>query len=427
MEWAFWFLGNLDTLSRMKEAEWSKVLGWPGYRVYRHEIDEQAKTLKLWVRRKRGNRKLICSGCGRKLAEAYDSYEREVRDLPCFEFRTTVVIELYRVRCPDCGVKTEKVPQLPSKAPFSKRFEEAVGLACESAAVRRVARQFGLASSTVRAIDLRYLSRWAKERRKPALRQMGVDEIYLGKKQKFLTVVSNLETGEPLWFGRERKKQTLDEFFEKHLSAFQRSAIRAACVDMWEPFRQSLEQWVPECRIIYDKFHILQHASQAVDEVRRAEFFRKGGAARDLVRGKRWLLLTSWLNLDRGKRRQLNALFALNRRILKAYLLKESLAHLWDYSYEGAMLRSLQKWIDQLRWQRLKPMEKLAQMLLDHLEGILNYCRTRVPMGVVEAVNGNIKALLRRGRGYRDMNYLLLKAQRLAATKTEFVAFEKAA
>jgi len=196
---------------------------------------------------------------------------------------------------------------------------------------------------------------------------------------------------------------------------------------MWEPFRQSLEQWVPECRIVYDKFHILQHASQAVDEVRRAEFFRKGGAARDLVRGKRWLLLTSWLNLDRSKRRQLNALFALNRRILKAYLLKESLTHLWDFRYEGAMLRYLQKWIDQLRWQRLKPMEKLAHMLLDRLEGILNYCRTKVPMGVVEAVNGNIKALLRRGRGYRDMNYLLLKAQRLAATKTEFVAFQKAA
>ena len=73
------------------------------------------------------------------------------------------------------------------------------------------------------------------------MRQMGVDEIYLGKKQKFLTVVTNLETGEPLWFGRERKKETLDEFFEKHLSVFQRSAIRAACVDVWEPFRQSLE------------------------------------------------------------------------------------------------------------------------------------------------------------------------------------------
>jgi transposase len=411
----------------MRDADWTKVLGWPGYRVYSHEINEEAKTLKLWVRRKRGNRKLVCSGCGRKLREMYDTYEREVRDLPCFEFRTTVVVELYRVRCPDCGIKTEKVPQLPSKAPFSKRFEEAVGLACESAAVRRVARQFGIAASTVRAIDLRYLKRWAGSRRKPALRHMGIDEIYLGKKQKFLTVVSNLQTGEPLWMGPERKKETLDEFFSQQVSAFQRSAIRAACVDMWEPYRQSLEQWVPQCQIIYDKFHVLQHASAAVDEVQRAEFFRKGGRAREIVKGKRWLLLSRWVHLDRKKKQQLNQLFALNRKLLKAYLLKESLARLWNYTYEGAMLRYLQGWIDQLRWQRLKPMQKLAKMLLDHLEGILNYCRTKIPMGVVEAVNGNIKSLLRRGRGYRDLNYLLLKAQRLAFTKTEFVAFQKAA
>ena len=411
----------------MRENDWTKVLAWPGYRVYRHEINEVAKTLKLWVRRKRGNRKLVCSGCGRKFSDAFDSYEREVRDLPCFEYRTTVVVELYRVRCPDCGIKAEKVPLLPTKAPFSKRFEEAVGLACESAPVRRVARQFGLAASTVRAIDLRYLKRWAGARRKPALRQMGIDEIHLGKKQKFLTVVTNLETGEPLWFGRERKKETLDEFFEKQLSAFQRSAIRAACVDMWEPFRQSLEQWVPNCRIVYDKFHIMQHAGAAVDEVRRAEFFRKGGAAREVVKGKRWLLLSRWVHLNTQKKRQLNQLFALNRRVMKAYLLKESLDRLWSYTYEAAMLRYLKSWIDQLRWQRLKPMEKLARMLLDHLEAILNYCRTKVPLGVVEAVNGNIKALLRRGRGYRDMNYLLLKAQRLAATKTQFIVLQKAA
>ena len=79
----------------------------------------------------------------------------------------------------------------------------------------------------MRGIDIRYLRRWAAARRKPALRQMGVDDdIYLGKKQKFLTVVSNLETGEPLWFGRERKKETLDEFFDKQLSPY-RTSIKA--------------------------------------------------------------------------------------------------------------------------------------------------------------------------------------------------------
>jgi len=409
------------------DNELTRILQWPGYRVYRQKIDEKNKILELWVRRKRGNRKLECSGCGRKIADAYDSNERAVRDLPWSGLRTTVHIEVYRVKCPDCGVKVEKVPLLPSKAPFSKRFEDAVGQACESAAARQVARRFALPESTVRAIDLRYLERWAATRRKPALRQMGVDEIHLGKKQKFLTVVCNLETGEPLWFGRERKKETLDAFFQEDLSARQRRGIEAACVDMWEPFRWSIEQWAPHCRIVYDKFHIMQHANDAIDEVRRAEFFRKGGRMRGLVTGKRWLLLSRWVNLTAGKRQELNQLFALNRKLFKAHLLKESLDRLWTYRYEGAMLNYLQRWIDQLRWQRLEPFQKLALMLLDHLDGILNYCRTKVPLGVVEAVNGNIKSLLRRGRGYKNLRYLLLKAQRMAATRTEFVVFKKAA
>ena len=91
--------------------------------------------------------------------------------------------------------------------------------------------------------------------------------------------------------------------------------------------------------IVYDNFHVMQHGNRAVDEVRRAEFFRKGGRMRGLVKGKRWLLLTRWVNLTAGKQQQLNHLFTLNRRLLKAYLLKESLERLWEYRYEGAMVR----------------------------------------------------------------------------------------
>ena len=116
----------------MADNDWTRILGWPGYKVYRHELDERGKRLKLWARRKRGNKQLMCSGCGKLVSEIVESYEREVRDLPCFEYLTTVVVELYRVRCPDCGVRTEKVPLLPSKAPFSKRFEDAVGELCET-------------------------------------------------------------------------------------------------------------------------------------------------------------------------------------------------------------------------------------------------------------------------------------------------------
>jgi transposase len=411
----------------VRDTDFTKILSWPGYRVYRHEIDEAAKRLRLWVRRKRRPRPLICSGCGRRVREVHDVNEREVRDLPWGEYRTTVVVEVCRVRCPDCGVRIERVAQLPSKAPFSKRFEEAVGLACESGAARQVSRQFGLAPTTVRAIDLRYLERWAAHRRQPALKHMGVDEIWLGKRTKFLTVVTNLESAEPLWFGRDRTQATLDDFFREELSRGQRQRIVAACVDMWQAFTNSIHAWAPGCRIIYDKFHVMQHANAAVDEVRRAEFFRKGGSSRQVVKGKRWLLLSRWVHLNATKRQQLNTLFALNRRVFKAYILKESLERLWTYRYEGAMVRYLRSWIDQLRWQRLPAFDKLAAMLVDHLDGLLNYCRTPVRFGVVEAINGNIKALLRRGRGYTNLRYLLLKAQRQAVTKTEFIVLKKAA
>jgi transposase len=214
------------------------------------------------------------------------------------------------------------------------------------ASARQVGRQFGLAASTVRAMDLRYLERWNGSRRKPALRQMRVDEIYLGKKQKFLSVVCNLETREPLWFAQERKKESLAGFFQTELGARPRRGIQAAWVDLWEPYRLSIEQWAPHCQIIYDKFHIRQHANAAVDEVRRSEFFRKGGRTRGVVQGKRWLLLSRWVNLDTGKKRQLNQLFALNRRVMQAYHAQgklEPALYLFSRRCDGALREELDR------------------------------------------------------------------------------------
>jgi transposase len=184
-----------------------------------------------------------------------------------------------------------------------------------------------------------------------------------------------------------------------------------------DAFRLSLQAHVPHAKIVYDKFHVLRHASEALDETRRAEFFRQGAEARGLIRGKRWLLLRRWTHLDGEERQTLRELFALNRRLAKAYLLKEQLAQLWNYTYEGAARRFLTTWLLALRWQRLPAFQKLARMLMQHLDGILNYCHEKVPFGKVEAINGNIRAMLRRGRGYRDHEYLLLKVQRATATR----------
>jgi transposase len=401
----------------MPEEIVARILRLPGYGVYAWDTDEAANTLTLSIRQTGLAPAYICGSCGISRHEVHSGTERRVRDLPWGTWQVWLRVEVHRVRCRQCGVRTERLSFIGGKAHYTTRLEAALAQGCEAAPVSRVAAQWGLPPETVRRMDKRVLRRWAARRPRRPLRYLGVDEIFLGKTVKFLTVVSDLETGEPLWVGRERKRETLDRFFAEALPPRRRRAVRAVCVDMWEPFRLSLQAHLPHARLVYDKFHVLRHASEAVDETRRAEFFRQGAEARGLIRGKRWLLLRRWANLDGEERQTLHALFALNRRLAKAYLLKEQLVHLWTYTYEGAARRFLTNWLRALRWQRLPAFQKLGRMLTRHLDGILNYCHEKVPFGKVEAINGNVRAMLRRGRGYRDQEYLLLKVQRATATR----------
>jgi len=391
-----------------------RILRLPGYGAYETLFDEETSTAVLRVRQTAGDPYFTCSGCGIGVREVHDSGERRVRDLPWGAWRIWLVLEVHRVRCRRCGVKAERFEFLEGKHPYTRRFSEAVARDCEDMAVSRVASKWGLSPQTVRRIDKRALAVWSARRKRRPLRQMGVDELFW-RKGKCLTIVSDLELGEPIWAGPERKRETLDRFFAERLPPRLRRAVRAVCIDMCAPFVASIRDHLPKAAIVFDKFHVMKHVNDAVDETRREEFFRRKGRFREAMRGKRWLLLTRWRNLSRSKRTELQEALTLNRRLFKAYYLKEQLERLWTYTYEGAALRFFIQWLLSLRWQRLPAFKKLARTLYDHLDGIIAYCRHKVPFGVVEAINGNLRSLIRRGRGYRDHEYLILKAQKSTA------------
>jgi transposase len=145
----------------------------------------------------------------------------------------------------EVSTEAERIDFFEGKHPYTRRFAAAVARDCEDAAVRRVAAKWGLSASTVRRIDKRSLLEWAKGRRRRPLRQMGVDELFWGK-GKCLTVVSDLEAGEAIWAGPERKKATLDRFFAEYLPARRRHAVKAVCIDMWRPFLDSVREHLPK-------------------------------------------------------------------------------------------------------------------------------------------------------------------------------------
>jgi transposase len=398
----------------MPEEIIRRILRLDGYEVFDTVFDETEMTVTLRLRQNPRDPFHTCGGCGIGVRDIHSSRERSVRDLPWGEWKLWLVVEMHRVVCPRCGVKTEQLHFLEGKQRYTKRFAAAVARECEDAPVNRVAGRWGLSVQTVRRIDKRSLEHWSQARPRKPLRWMGVDEIFW-KKGRCLTVVSDLELGEPIWAGPDRKQETLDRFFSEKLLRRRRRAVRAVCMDMWKPYLQSVRQHLPRAAIVFDKFHVMKHVNAAVDETRRQEFFRQGAAMRASMRGKRWLLLTRWRNLDRTKRGLLNEALALNRRLFKAYFLKEQLERLWEYTYEGAARSFFANWVRSLRWQRLPAFKKLAATLQRHLQGILSYCHHKVPFGVIEAINGNIRAVIRRGRGYRDHEYLILKVQKTTA------------
>jgi transposase len=265
-----------------------RILRLPGYGVFRSEFDEVTSTALLYVRQVAAGPLYTCGGCGIEVGDVHDVRERWVRDLSWGAWKISLVLELHRVRCCRCGVKTERMDFLAGKHPYTRRFAAAVARDCEDMAVSRAAAKWGLAPQTARRNDKRALAEWQRGRRRRPLRYMGVDELFWGK-GKCITVASDLELGEPICAGEDRKRQTLDRFFSEQLPPRLRRAVRAVCVDMYEAFIGSIGQHLPRAVIVFDKFHVMKHVNAAVDGTRRPEFFRRRGEWRAVMRGKRWI------------------------------------------------------------------------------------------------------------------------------------------
>lgn len=288
---------------------------------------------------------------------------------------------------------------------------EQVGKFCRDMTNKAVADAMHLHEHTVKDLDKLYMQKWLDKTPKPAPRVIGIDEISIRKGHTYRIVVSDLERGRPIWIGGEgRKEVDMDKFFAE-LGSKKAKHIRLGVMDMWEAFRNSTKKHAPQAKILFDKFHILRHLSEAMDKVRREEYKRVTGSDRKFIKGQRYTLLAHWENLTLEGRESLKKLLSANKRIQTAYLLKEEFGQLWNYKNEKWAKKFFENWKQQLKWQRLKPFEKFATMIEKHWDGIVSYCHpdNKVKLGFVEGMNNKIRVIQRRAYGYRDEEYLRLK------------------
>jgi len=335
-----------------------------------------------------------------------------VRDLAVAGWRIYLEFERWRVRCPGCAsVHVEHLDWLAKNPRYTQRFAMHVGKLCRDMPNKAVAEMERLHHSTVKDLDKLYMQKQLELAGLPAPRAIGIDEISIRKGHNYRVIVSDLERGRPIWVGGEGRKESDIDLFFKVLGEKKSRRIKLAAMDMWKPFRNSVMNNAPNARIIFDKFHIMRHLSKSLDEVRRNEYKRLSGKDRSYIKGQRYTLLSRRENLSLDGRRALKKLLLANRRLNTAYLLKESFGQLWDYRTERGARAFFERWQDSLKWQRLKPYRKFAQLIESHWHGIASYCHpeNKVSLGLVEGVNNKIRVLQRRAYGYRDEQFLKLK------------------
>jgi transposase len=308
-------------------------------------------------------------------------------------------------------VKRERLEDLLDNALHTKRYARHVGRQCRTQSIADVARSERLDWHTVKRLEMQYMQEQLERAGKARPAVIGIDEISVRKGHEYRIVVSDLEKRRPIWFGgHDRSEASMDQFYE-FIGEKQAKRIRLAVMDMWKAFRKSTQMKAPSAAILFDKFHVLRHLSEALDRVRKEEYARLTGKQRTFIKGQKYALLSHPQNLSGDARKNLKLLLAANKRLNTAYVLKESFAQLWDYNSEAWARKFFENWRAQLKWQRLKPYEKFAELIERHWDGIAAYCQpeNKVALGFVEGLNNKIRVLQRRAYGIRDEDYLKLK------------------
>lgn len=342
----------------------------------------------------------------------YDRSRRQVRDLPSGQFRIYLNLEVRRVECRQCAaVKRERLSLLADNPFYTQRFAYYVGRRCRSATIKDIAEELWLDWDAVKDLDKQYMRAQLKRAGTPGPKVIGIDEISIRKGHTYRIVVSDLERRRPIWFGgADRSEASMDAFYQ-FIGEKKTRKIRLAVMDMWKPFRNSTTRHAPQAAILFDKFHVMRHLGEALDTVRKHEYARLDGKSRTFIKGQKYALLSHPQNLEGSARKNLKLLLAANKRLNTAYVLKESFGQLWDYSREAWARKFFDNWRAQLKWQRLAPYERFAEMIERHWDGLAAYCRpeNKVSLGFVEGLNNKIRVLQRRAYGLRDLEYLRLK------------------
>ena len=362
-------------------------------RVERVSLDTQEHHIHVRLAH-RLNASFACPECGKRSPLRDHVSTRTWRHLDHGDCLTWLRTALPRVACPVHGIRRIRVPWALPGSRFTLAFERrAIDVLLETD-VLGGARLLRISWDEAWNIMERAVARGLRAKKRHVIAHLGVDEKAVAKRHRYVTLVCDLDRSTVESIGDDRKQTSLDAYY-RSLSKKQLAGIKAVAMDMWEPFVASTVAHVPngKSKIVYDRYHIMKHMLDAVDDVRKWDHGLLQAEGDETLKGTKYLGLFSEENLPEPSRKQFAALRALHLKTGRSWAIKESLRDLWSYKRKGWALRHWKHWDFWATHSRLKSVVRVARMIQGHLDNVLTYFDHPITNATSEGLNSKIQTM----------------------------------
>ena len=345
-----------------------------------------------------------CPVCDRRCRIVRERTQaREWRDLTVGGWQLQLVYRPREIHCVTHGRVQERIPWAEAAAQTTYRFEFVMLKLCKNMTQKAAAEILGVAPSTLSDLLHRSIERHRSGHKIRGLKHLGVDEIAFKKRRKYATLVYDLDRSKVIWIGEGKGRDTIDDFFNNQLTAYQRGQIKAACSDMSAAYMGAIKHHCPNAALVIDRFHVVKALNDAVDEIRKQQWRELSREDRKVYRGIRWLLYRHSTTRTEDQTKTLKQLEKSNRRIYRAWQLKEEFEAFWDYNAPWASERFLKAWLTRCMRSRLDPLKKFARTIRKHMDALLAYTTHQITNAVSEGLNRIAKIVKNRASGFRRL------------------------
>ena len=332
----------------------------------------------------------------------HDTQIKRYRHLNFFQHECHLQVRVPRIRLPDGKVALVEPNWAGKLSGFTLLFEALVLMLARQMPFAAVSRIVGESWHRVYAICAKYVDLAVDAADLSGVRTVVIDETSCLRGHDYLTLAADAVARKVIFVTEGRDAKTV-ESFAQHLTGHGGDTGQIGCVsiDMSPAFIKGVTDNLPDARITFDKFHVIAHASTAVDKMRRAE--QKTDPD---LKGLRWALLKDRRNLTTAQCADLDALIThiTTKRTARAWLYREQLREILERKQINVVSHLLAQWCTNVMRSKVEPMKEVAKMIRAHFDGIVAWAQTRQTNGFLEALNGLFQAAKRRARGYNSIH-----------------------